>query len=374
MALWLVRQGGEQIGIPRSHKSPSRFIVPLVGVGRSVGLFVFFFRAPALQKKNVQTDNKVKKSGWLYILLRPNKNFVFHNQNGEDQRYLKSPYPEEIKTSVLFYFCSAQSPPSPHRHLPLLLFVVRVCVCVCLCVCVCVCVYPFLWEGQSLVWSPRVFHMQISHIGPSTQAFTWTCYWSSALWQNPLVQCGWLTGHQLLSADTKLAGCRGCWLGRGFEGSVYSGRVWAVSKHPSEIIIFFGFWVLTFCFFRKRSAPMSILLIPAPKCKTRTFTIQPLPSWNYGLYILSYGFGPVVYHTQLTTWVPYGSSVGCKYGYRVGFFMGSMVTPPVFAHICWKNGTKTKVHVGSDAVIPIYLQRYIFILCHLLSPYFWVTS
>ena len=149
-----------------------------------------------------------------------------------------SPYPEELNNFclVLFLQCAIVSVPPPSPPSP---FVCCSSVWVCLCVCVCI---HFFERVKALCEAPVFFHMQISHIGPSTQAFTWTCYWSSASWQNPLVQRGWLTGHQLLSAGTKLTGCRCCWLGWGLEGPVYSGRVRAVSKQTEVFFCFVLFF------------------------------------------------------------------------------------------------------------------------------------
>ena len=63
-----------------------------------------------------------------------------------------SPYPEELNNFclVLFLQCAIVSVPPPSPPSPF------VC-CSSVWVCLCVCVYPFLWEGQSLVRSPRVF-------------------------------------------------------------------------------------------------------------------------------------------------------------------------------------------------------------------------
>ena len=271
----------------------------------------------------------------MYVLLRRDSDFVFHSQN--DWRPVLSNVAiswgiKQLLSCSIFAVRNRLRPPTVTSLSFCMLFE-----CVSMSVCVCI---HFFERVKALCEAPVFFHMQISHIGPSTQAFTWTCYWSSASWQNPLVQRGWLTGHQLLSAGTKLTGCRCCWLGWGLEGPVYSGRVRAVSKQ-TEVFFF-----VLFCFV--------FLLI-----RFLSFDI---------LFLLK-----VVYHTEPIMRVPHGSSVGCKYGYRVDFFHGfhgdpTCVCPHMLKEWYTNKGSCWLRHWNTNLSAKAF-KRDIFILCHLLSEW-----
>lgn len=119
------------------------------------------------------------------------------------------------------------------------------------CVCVCMRVSISLRGSESCimhVWSPRVFHMQISHISLSPKAFTWAHYSLRLLDKTHLSSiAGWLA-TSFFSGDIMPTGCCGCWLARRHEWPVCSGWVKASVAHRNTHVRVFTvrFGVSTF--------------------------------------------------------------------------------------------------------------------------------